>query len=309
MASEKKEKEGVLALFDLIRRRVINFITSRSTFLMLIVIALSVILVKRCFELQIVHGQEYLDEFILKTQKTRDISSARGNIYDRNGNLLAYNELAYSVKLEDVYESGSQKNANLNATIYKLIQMLEKNGDKINSDFKVCVGENDTFEFTVSGTAKLRFLADVFGYVKIDKLSAQERNSTAQDVMDFLSTNKKSGFAIGDYEIPGDRKSDFITGKGYSKEDWLKLVTIRYNMSLTSFRKYLGTTVATNVSWESVAAIMENASELPGVSIEEDTVRRYVDSVYFAHVMGYTGKISSDELEELNARLSQGLHS
>ena len=126
MASEKKEKEGVLALFDLIRRRVINFITSRSTCLMLIVIALSVILVKRCFELQIVHGQEYLDEFILKTQKTRDISSARGNIYDRNGNLLAYNELAYSVKLEDVYESGSQKNANLNATIYKLIQMLEK---------------------------------------------------------------------------------------------------------------------------------------------------------------------------------------
>ncbi|MBP5281779.1 MAG: hypothetical protein J6Z22_04685, partial [Lachnospiraceae bacterium] len=73
-------------MFDLIRRRVINFITSRSTFLMLIVIGLGVVLVHRCFELQIVHGEEYLDEFILMTQKTRDLSSTRGNIYDRNGN-------------------------------------------------------------------------------------------------------------------------------------------------------------------------------------------------------------------------------
>ncbi|MBQ3906854.1 MAG: penicillin-binding protein [Lachnospiraceae bacterium] len=289
-------------MFDIIRQRVINFITSRMTFLTLIVIGLTVVLINRCFQLQIVHGEEYLEEFILMTQKTRDVSAARGNIYDRNGNLLAYNELAYSVKLEDVFESGSTKNRRLNEVIYKLIQMVEKNGDYVTSDFKIVVGEDGEFEFSVTGNAKLRFLADIYGRTYIDQLEAKERNATPLEVMNYLS-RKSKGFAIGDYADPLDSKSEFIPGKGYSKEDWLKIVTIRYNMSLTSFRKYLGTTVATNISEKTVAVLMENAEELPGVSIEEDTVRRYVDSIYFAHVLGYTGKISSDEMTDLNAQL------
>lgn len=58
------------------------------------------------------------------------------------------------------------------------------------------------------------------------------------------------------------------------------MVTIRYAMNLTSFRKYVGTTVATNVSAETVAVIMENSDQLDGVSIVEDTVRHYIDSKY-----------------------------
>ena len=292
-------------MLDLIRRRILNFITSRSTFLMLVVIGLCAVLIHRCFQLQIVHGEEYLNEFLLMTQKTRDVSSARGNIYDRNGNLLAYNELAYSVKIEDVLESGSTKNQKMNEVLRNLIKMIEKNGDHVISDFKIVVGDDGNFEYTVSGNARLRFIADVYGKTYIDQLDAEERASTPLDVMNYLSRTKKNGFAIGEYAIPNDKKSEFIPGKGYEKGEWLKVVTLRYNMSLTSFRKYLGTTVATNVSKETVAALMENAEDLPGVSIEEDTIRRYVDSVYFAHVLGYTGKISSDELTTLNAKLEE----
>ena len=74
-------------------------------------------------------------------------------------------------------------------------------------------------------------------------------------------------------------------------------------MNLTSFRKYVGTTVATNVSEKTVAVIMENSDQLDGVSIVEDTVRHYIDSKYFAHILGYTGKISSDELTDLNEQV------
>ena len=291
-------------MFELIKKRIINFITSRSTFLMLIVIGLCAVLIHRCFQLQIVHGAEYLEEFLLMTQKTRDISSVRGNIYDRNGNLLAYNELAYSVKMEDVLESGSTKNQQMNETVLRLIRMVEKNGDHVITDFKIVIGEDGNFEYTVSGNSLLRFLADVYGKSYIDQLDAEQRASTPLDVMNFLSRKEKGGFAIGEYEIPGDKKSKFIPGKGYDKSDWLKIINIRYAMSLTSFRKYLGTTVATNVSTKTVAAIMENAEDLPGVTIEEDTIRRYVDSVYFAHVLGYTGKVSSDELTQLNEKLA-----
>ena len=127
MTGWKQGKKGEHKnLFDDIKERLKNLITSRLTILSLLFLTFGAILVYRCFKLQIVNGEEYLNDFILQTEKTRDISSTRGNIYDCNGNLLAYNELAYSVKIEDVFESNRKKNANMNATIYKLIKMIEK---------------------------------------------------------------------------------------------------------------------------------------------------------------------------------------
>ena len=142
------------------------------------------ILAYRCFDLQIVHGEEYLEDFVLQIEKTRDITSTRGNIFDRNGNILAYNELAYSVKIEDVFESGKKKNANLNETIMKLIRMIEKNGDRVITDFKIVLDEDGEFAYTVEGTSLLRFLADVYGKRTIGELEDQMRIATAQDVMD-----------------------------------------------------------------------------------------------------------------------------
>lgn len=290
-------------MFDELKDKIISFFTSRLTLFTLVFLIFGGILVYRCFNLQIVHGEEYLEDFVLQIEKTRDISSTRGNIFDRNGNVLAYNELAYSVKIEDVFESGRRKNANLNATIMKLIEMIERNGDRVITDFKIVVNEDGEFAFSVEGTSLQRFLADVYGKKTIGELDDEMKTSTALEIMEYLS--RSSMFAIGEYEEPDNSKSEFIPGKGYSNEDWLKLVTIRYAMNLTSFRKYIGTTVATDVSEKTVAVIMENSEELPGVSIVEDTVRKYVDSKYFSHVLGYIGKISSDELTALNEELAE----
>lgn len=293
-------------MFDEFRDNLISFFTSRLTVLTIVFMLLGGSLVYRCFDLQIVRGEEFLNNFILQTEKTKDIAGTRGRILDRNGEVLAYNELAYSVKIEDVYESGKGKNAKLNQTVYQLIKMVEKNGDSVISDFKIMIDEDGEFAYTVEGTSLLRFLADVFGYARIDELDDTEKSYTARELVEHLSRANGKGtcFGIGEYEIEGDKTSDFIPGKGYTRDEWLKMVTIRYAMNLTSFRKYIGTTVATNVSEKTVAVIMENAELLPGVTIVEDTVRRYVDSKYFAHVMGYTGKISSDELAELNEIVS-----
>lgn len=295
-------------LFDEFKDKLIGIITSRLTVFTVIFCLFAGVLIYRCFDLQIVHGEEYLEEFVLEIEKTRDIASTRGKIYDRNGNELAYNELAYSVKIEDVFESGRLKNARLNDTIYRLIQMIEKNGDKCITDFKIFLNEDREFQYSVEGTSLLRFLADVYGKPDIGDLKDEERTATADDIMEYLSSPRN--FAIGSYADPEDTKSEFLAGEGYSREEWLTLVTIRYAMNLTSFRKYIGTTVATNVNEKTVAVVMENSQSLPGVTIEADTVRRYVDSEYFAHVLGYTGKISSEELADLNAQMEeQGLGS
>ncbi len=292
-------------MFDELRDKIIGIVTSRLTILTLCFIGLGAILIYRCFDLQIVHGEEYLEDFVLQIEKTRDIASSRGSIYDRNGNVLAYNELAYAVKVEDVFESNRYKNRNLNDLVFRLIKLIEKNGDSVITDFKIVVNQDNEFAYSTEGNSRLRFLADVYGHASIngeDGLTDEERMATPDQVMECLSRSK--GFAIGELEDPEDKNSPFVPGKGYTKKEWLQMVTIRYAMNLTSFRKYIGTTVATNVSEKTVAVLMENSEVLPGVTIVEDTVRRYVDSKYFAHVLGYTGKVSSEELTQLNEEMA-----
>ena len=61
------------------------------------VIVLFAIIVLRLFSLQIIHGEYYDESITASVSKTLPVAASRGNIYDRNGKLLAYNELAYSV--------------------------------------------------------------------------------------------------------------------------------------------------------------------------------------------------------------------
>lgn len=283
-------------MFENFKENLINMVTSRVFVLILVMIGISSVMLNRVFDLQIVRGEEYLESFQMKIKKERTIKGSRGCIYDRNGNLLAYNELAHSVAIEDVYESGRYKDLNLNTTIYKLIQMIEGNGDNIVSDFKIVLDKSGHYAFTVEGTQLLRFLADVYGRLTIDTLEVRERTATAQEVMDYLCGWKR--FRIGFYD--DDTTSDtFVPGNGYTKEEALKILTIRYDMNSNLYQKYIATTVASDVSEETVAVVMENSMELEGVSIVEDTIRKYVDSVYFSQIIGYTGKVSQEDLEEL----------
>ncbi|MCM1125049.1 MAG: penicillin-binding transpeptidase domain-containing protein [Lachnospiraceae bacterium] len=283
-------------MFENFKENLINMLTSRVFVLIILMICIGGIMIHRVFDLQIVHGEEYLNSFEMKIRKERTIKGSRGCIYDRNGNLLAYNELAHSVAIEDVYESGRYKDLNLNTTIYKLIQMIEANGDKIVSDFKIVLDKNGHYAFTVENTQLLRFLADVYGRTTIDTLEVKERTATPQEVVDYLCGWNR--FRIGEYD--GDTSSKtFVPGEGYTKEEILKILTIRYDMNANLYQKYIATTVASDVSEETVAVVMENSRELEGVSIVEDTIRKYVDGIYFSQIIGYTGKVSQEELEEL----------
>jgi len=283
-------------LFKQIRESLINLITSRLLLLFIMFITMAVILIYRLFDLQIVNGASYLENFSLMIKKEKIIEGTRGNIYDRNGNILAYNELAYSVIIEDVYESDSTKNERLNTTLYKVIHMIEDNGDNIASDFNIILNENNDYEFSVEGTKLLRFKADIYGRLTIDKLGYSEENASAQEIIDYLAEK----FKIGTYEPSEDGKREFIPKKGFTKKELLQIAAIRYQMSLYSFQKYIPTTIATDVSQKTVAVIMENAADLEGVSIEEDTIRKYNYPFYFSHILGYTGKIDSDELATLS---------
>ena len=117
-------KGARLNLFSDIKDFILSVVKSRLFVLVIVFIALFFVLIQRLFTLQIVKGEEYLDKYVLKTERKQTIQSTRGNIYDRNGKLLAYDELAYSVTIEDTYE-GKDKDKKLNNTIRSLIKIIE----------------------------------------------------------------------------------------------------------------------------------------------------------------------------------------
>ncbi len=257
------------------------------------------LLAHRLFVLQIVDGESYFNNFNLRIKREKTIKSTRGSIYDRNGVVLASDKLAYSVTIQDNYDSTATKNMELNNTIYSVIKIIEGNGDKLSSDFDIIVNDMGEYQFTLNGRAQMRFLADIFGRTNVDDLLIREQTSSAEDIIAYLCSSDR--FGIGRYEEKADGGYDFFPEEGYTKQEILKIVTIRYEMSLNSFQKYISTTVAYNVGEETVAQVMENKNSLQGVDIEEDTIREYIDDPSMSHILGYTGKISVEELSELNS--------
>ncbi len=282
--------ENIKEFFEALRK-------SRLWVFALVMAIIYGILLSRMFHLQVIMGEQYQQNYTYSIVKERTLNSSRGNIYDRNGKLLAYNELAYTITIEDngSYDSTKNKNKQLNAMIAEIITEIEKNGDEITNNFKISYNEDDgSFYYNVSGTSLKRFLADVYGHTSTSKLGYNEdlgydeANATPEQVLDFLKHGSKKATKFG-------------VSDEYDSELAYKIVVIRYAMSEKAYQKYISTTIATEISDESVAYISENAYRLQGVEIVEDTIRRYKDSEYFAAIIGYTGKISAAEYEKLSA--------
>lgn len=274
-------------MLAVIKKAIASFFASRERVLITLFVLFACVLSVRLFVLQIIHGQEYQDNYNLKLEKTETIDSTRGNIYDRNGKLLAYNELVYAVTIEDVgtYKNSKERNKAINTELARVIKGIEQRGDTIDNDFGIIINSAGDFEFTSSGTALKRFKADIFGYTSIDSLKYNEKmgfneaDATASQIMDYLC----SEYCYRVKELELDKRLAY------------EVCVIRYNMGLNAYKKYIATTIASDISDESVAFLMENINELTGVEVQEQSLRRYTDSECLSHIIGYTGTISVDE--------------
>ena len=287
-----------MKLFREIRDILWNIIKSRTFILSAVFILLFGILLQRVFYLQIVKGAEYQESFSLRTEREVSLASTRGNIYDRNGEVLAYSELSYSVTILDngSYPDTRTKNAQLNETIYKLIKLIEKNGDSVVSDLGIVL-QNGSYEYSLSGTSLMRLKADVYGETSIDNLDASQELATADELMEYMCSDERYDIKSSYTEEEKERYG--ISVDGYTPEEQLQIATIRFGISANSYKRYVATTVATDVSEETVAAVLENQNELQGADIEQSSRRVYTDSIYFAPLIGYIGKASQDELDSL----------
>ncbi len=283
-------------MFDVILNKLKEIFSSRLVYLTILISILFSILVGRMYSLQIlaVATNESTSEAdtTYKSYRLRYTDSVRGNIYDRNGNLLAYNVQSYNIVMSN--SANYSSNAERNAMIAKLIDIIERNGYELELDFAIELTDAGEFAFNISGNSLLRFKKNAYCLTSVNKLTDEQKEATAEEVYNFMKNGNKQSPMFG---ISDD----------YPAELALKIMTVRYAL-LTLYPQYSQFTVCSDVDTVTIAAIEENSAELKGVEIRQVTSRIYNDSLFFAHILGYTGKASEEEAEALNEGLEEDMY-
>ncbi|MDE6365469.1 MAG: peptidase [Lachnospiraceae bacterium] len=273
----------------------------RIGILQMVFAALLVLLLYRLWDLQIVNGEKYAQDYELKITRTIRDKSTRGAIYDCNGEILAYNELTYKITMTDegVYASNRERQLMLNSIIYRVVKRLEENHETINNDLKIVIDADSQYAYTVSGTALTRLKADIFGKANPEDMTSIQREMSADALVEYLSSNTKFAlYGEGKRAYTEEELQHYHLPGTYTAEEVLSILGIRYMLSLNDYKKYVPVIVAGDVTEQTAAYILENSASLTGVGVSEDWKRVYTGGEAFSHILGYIGKISSDELEQ-----------
>ena len=238
----------------------------RYNLLITLVYIIGVVLVIQLFRLQIVNGAEYRETSNTRLTRESTIEAARGNIEDRNNNILATTKTGYSVEL---YKTKSS-NDELNNVILKTINLLESNEDTYINNFPI--DKNLKFTYTSLDT--------INNWKTKQGLS---KNATEQECIEKFKEK---------YEIVSD-----------NIEDILKIIAIRYEISTKGYSTTKSIKIAENISKESAIQFNEQNAKFPGINIIEEPIRVYTQGDLAAHILGYIRKVDDNDLKN---RASEG---
>lgn len=235
----------------------------RYNIMSLIIYAIGIIIIVKLFSLQIVNGEEYLEKSNSRLTRETVVKASRGNIFDCNGNILAGTKIKYSLEL---YKSKIETEQ-LNNTILNAINVLEKNSDTYIDEFPITI---NPIQYKFSDEEKTK------NWLERKKIDV---NSSAEQALNFY---------IEKYKLTN-----------YSLEDARKIIVVRYGIEENGYTAMRAYTISENISEESVLIFEEQNNSFPGMAIEKTPIRSYTYGKLASHVLGYVGKISSEEYNSL----------
>ena len=211
----------------------------------------------KLFMLQIVETDGNTDNTQTYTTLTT-VRASRGDILDRNGNVLVGNRASYDLVFNHyVIKSYSDRNE----ALYRLVQKCRELGITYNDHFPVT--QTQPFEYTLTSMASTwqnNFL-----------LYMTDRGLDPDITAPLLVQKLRSS-----YDIPED----------WSDTDARAVIGFLYEFDLRGFTNLPTYTFMEDVSDENLSAILE--LNTPGLMVESSTVREY-HTKYAAHVLGYLG--------------------
>ncbi|MDO5601839.1 MAG: penicillin-binding transpeptidase domain-containing protein [Oscillospiraceae bacterium] len=222
------------------------------------------VFVYRLLDYQIVNGDDYLEQAAAVTTIRVSIPAARGDITDRNGNILATNRAGYNLQLNKLYLPSEK----LNETLVDLVQLLQQNGENWNGDIPL------------SNTEPYVFLEG-----REDDVAALKKHF---NLADYATAENVWGRMSEQYElenVPGEYRR-IVAG-------------IRYEMERREYSNVTPYLLASDVSIRTVTAVKEHSMEMPGVDVVEESIRYYPDGALLPHVLGRVGPITAEQWKKL----------
>lgn len=246
--------------------KVMEILENRELVLIFLLSLVAIIFIVQLFNIQIINGSSYREQAENKIVRTESVAASRGEVYDRNGVLLATNKLTYNVEL---YRTKVGTELTNNA-IRDLYDILESNNDNIYSTFPINDNlDNFSDEYLENDNLRKNFLKDI-------RLS---EDASFQDVIEYYS--------------------DLYAVEDYSFEDKIKIIKVKYEANLNGYSLFNSAIISKNISKNSVAQIEELKSKLYGINIVSVPQRYYVSDDFACHILGYVSKINTTEYSNL----------
>lgn len=205
--------------------------------------------------------------------RTYTVPGVRGEIYDKNGELLVGNSGGYDL----VYEYGAMPDSRreINLELLATLQVLRRTGNEacLSDDLYVLEGTYPDLRFVSALSDKE---SNLYGrYIKfLERQGMSEENTDAKDV---------AAYFVKRYSL-----SDAL----YTDAEITDLIRLYYEMERTDFGSYASYTIAENVPNE-VIAVLEEAS-VEGVVFVLRRERTYTYPGVATHILGRVGKITAD---------------
>ena len=231
-----------------------------------IVLVLAAACIAKLYQLQIVRGEAYYDMSLDSRVSYSPVEAARGNILDRYGRVLVSNRTSYNLVINTI-RLFSEDVEDPNAVILDMVNIVERSGAAFIDDLPIT--NAPPFEYT-DMTAYERTLLDA--YFERHEL---DENTTAVELMSYF-------------------RSRYKIDNNYSAEDVRKISAIRYALNV---RFAINTNPYIFVEDASIDLIGKLMSEVGNIiEVERGYMREY-NTKYAAHLLGYIGDITPEQLE------------
>jgi len=247
-------------------------------FALICILGFSMLLIRLAY-LTVEMGETYYALSMERKSVEISLRGSRGNILDRNGIPMAMNKQMFVVELDKQRMPTGDKQ--LNDLIYKVVSIIKQNGDTTSL--------MDNIPIKIDGNGRLYYI--------------WENKSPESQKRDFERWKSDAGIKV---DLPAADMLKHLRERFKIDEDLpddvaRDIISVRLDIYINRYRPN-AIRIATGVSQKTVAQLETYAGELPGLQISVEMGRYYPMGDVAAHIIGYVGRISSEDIEEYKSK-------
>lgn len=260
-----------------------------------------IVIVMRLLYLQIVMVDEYREQANKKKYKNVATAAARGDIIDKDGNILATSKQSYALMFSETEESKKY----FYQTMTKVFEVLNEKNIPIMDEFPIVLKDGKpTYNFQATDENSRRWLEirfkkdrgfeedvikEYFKGKKSDDLTEAEKKQVDELLLkisaeEALNKLIKSYGVDQYYELTMEEKRNYLV--------------VKDSIKMQSFTGYKPIVIANNLDKETAFVFEQLQTDLPGIIVDTQPIRYYPNDELGSAFLGYMSKINPWEKEK-----------